>query len=145
MEAGGRGIDSGDHASRLCDPKNAFPGIFQGTKTYVLQQNMGQIKNTYSISAGLDYCAIGPEHMDLHDQKRATYDYLTDDWAIKGFKMLSELEGIIPALESSHAVGYVVKNQNDFAKEDIVLINLSGRGDKDLMNVIKYERAQNEL
>ncbi|MFP4546850.1 MAG: tryptophan synthase subunit beta [Fidelibacterota bacterium] len=145
VEAGGRGIKSGDHASRLCDPKSAFPGIFQGTKTYVLQHNMGQIKNTYSISAGLDYCAIGPEHMDLFDRGRAKYDYLTDEYAVKGFKMLSELEGIIPALESSHAVGYVIKNKDDFAKDEIVLINLSGRGDKDLMNVLNYERDQNEL
>lgn len=139
VEAGGYGIESGQHASRMCDPETGIPGVFQGTKTYVMQENFGQIKNTHSISAGLDYCAIGPEHAGLSDQGRATYDYLTDDYAVKGFKMLSELEGIIPALESAHAVGYVIKNKEQFSPGEIVLINLSGRGDKDLMNIINYK------
>ncbi|MBN2280857.1 MAG: tryptophan synthase subunit beta [Candidatus Marinimicrobia bacterium] len=139
VEAGGKGIESGKHASRMCDTINSKPGIFQGTKTYVLQENLGQIRNTYSISAGLDYCAIGPEHTHLAETGRAKYDYLNDDWAVKGFKMLSEKEGIIPALESSHAIGYVIKNYKTYQPGEIVLINLSGRGDKDLMSVIKYE------
>jgi tryptophan synthase beta chain len=142
VEAGGYGIESGQHASRLCDSKVGKPGIFQGTKTYVMQENFGQIKTTHSISAGLDYCAIGPEHAELFDQKLVKYDYLTDEYAVKGFKMLSELEGIIPALESSHALGYVIKNKRDFKPGSTVLVNLSGRGDKDLMNVINYERDQ---
>jgi len=140
VEAGGKGIDTNEHASRMCDPINSKPGIFQGSKTYVLQENFGQIRNTYSVSAGLDYCAIGPEHTHLSDIGRAKYDYLTDEWAIKGFKMLSEMEGIIPALESSHAVGYVIKNHKLHKPGEMILINLSGRGDKDLMSVINYEK-----
>ena len=140
VEAGGYGIESGQHASRMCDEETGKPGIFQGTKTYVMQENFGQIKNTHSISAGLDYCAIGPEHANLSDIGRATYDYLTDEFAVLGFKMLSQMEGIIPALESSHAVGYVIKNKDKFQQGETVLINLSGRGDKDLKNIINYER-----
>jgi tryptophan synthase beta chain len=105
--------------------------------TYVLQDKYGQIYNTHSISAGLDYCAVGPEHSWLHDLKRAKYTYVTDDECLEGFKILSEKEGIIPALESAHAVAYVAKMAKKLKDDDIIVINLSGRGDKDIFEVAK--------
>lgn len=131
VEAGGHGISSGKHAARFADKRIGRPGIVHGTFTYVLQDRFGQIYNTHSISAGLDYCAVGPEHAMLRDMKRAEYSYATDKEALAAFKMLSEEEGIIPALESAHAVAYLIKNAKRF-KGKLVLVNLSGRGDKDV-------------
>lgn len=137
VEAGGHGIESGQHAARFADPKMGRLGVLQGTKSYVLQDDDGQIALTHSISAGLDYASIGPEHAWLRDQGRTEYTYCTDDQALKGFKLLCELEGIIPALESSHAIGYVMELAPKLDKDQIVLVNLSGRGDKDLGTVMK--------
>ncbi len=137
VEAGGHGIASGEHAARFADPKVGRLGILQGTKSYVLQDDDGQIALTHSISAGLDYASVGPEHAWLRDLKRSEYTYCTDDEAMAGFKLLCELEGIIPALESSHAVGHVIKLAPQMDKDQIILVNLSGRGDKDLGTVMK--------
>ncbi len=136
VEAGGLGINSGKHAARFADKKNGRLGIIHGTKTFVLQDKYGQIKNTHSISAGLDYSAVGPEHVLLRDQKRAEYTYATDRECINTTKLLSETEGIIPALESAHAVAYVIKNAKKL-KNKLVVINLSGRGDKDMGTIVK--------
>lgn len=135
VEAGGSGIESGKHAARFNDQKLGRVGIIHGTKTYVLQDKYGQIHNTYSVAAGLDYCAVGPEHSLLRQLKRVNYTYATDKEAINAFKMLSKEEGIIPALESAHAVAYAIKNAKAMKKNDIVIINLSGRGDKDLEQI----------
>jgi len=137
VEAGGEGIDTGKHAARFADPETGRLGIVHGTKTYVLQDQMGQIMNTHSVSAGLDYCAIGPEHSYLRDQNRAIYTSVTDQQCLDAFCLLSEKEGIIPALESAHAVAYAVEYAKDLAEDDIILINLSGRGDKDIFEVKK--------
>ena len=136
VEAGGLGIQSGKHAARFADKQLGRLGIIHGTKTLVLQDKYGQILNTHSISAGLDYCAVGPEHVYLRDTGRAEYTYATDKECLEAFKMLSETEGIIPALESAHAVAYVVKNADKF-KNKLVVINLSGRGDKDMDTAVK--------
>src|SRR5690606_91945 len=137
VEAGGHGIESGMHAARFADPKLGRLGILQGTKSYVLQDDDGQIALTHSISAGLDYASVGPEHAWLRDLNRAEYTYCTDDDAMAGFRLLCELEGIIPALESSHAIGHVMKLAPQMDKGQIILVNLSGRGDKDLGTVMK--------
>lgn len=137
VEAGGRGIESGEHAARFADPKLGRLGILQGTKSFVLQDDDGQIALTHSISAGLDYASIGPEHAWLRDLNRAEYTYCTDDDAMAGFRLLCDLEGIIPALESSHAIGHVMKLAPQMDKDQIILVNLSGRGDKDLGTVMK--------
>ncbi|KKR78908.1 MAG: Tryptophan synthase beta chain [Candidatus Nomurabacteria bacterium GW2011_GWA2_40_9] len=136
VEAGGLGIASGKHAARFADKKAGRLGIIHGTKTLVLQDKYGQILNTHSISAGLDYCAVGPEHVYLRDTKRAEYTYATDKECLEAFRLLSETEGIIPALESAHAVAYVVKNA-DKLKNKLIVINLSGRGDKDMDTAVK--------
>ncbi len=133
VEAGGLGISSGKHAARFADKKIGREGIVHGTFTYVLQDKFGQIYNTHSISAGLDYCAVGPEHSFLRMIKRAEYSYATDKECLDAFKLLSETEGIIPALESAHAVAYLIKNAPEF-KGKLVIINLSGRGDKDMFH-----------
>lgn len=132
VEAGGFGIESGKHASRFSDKKLGRVGIIHGTKTYVLQDKYGQIHNTSSIAAGLDYCAVGPEHSLLRQIKRARYHYATDKEAVEAFKILSREEGIIPALESAHAVAYAIKAAKKMKKGSIIIINLSGRGDKDM-------------
>ena len=132
VEAGGSGIESRKHAARFSDKKLGRVGIIHGTKTYVLQDDYGQIHNTYSVAAGLDYCAVGPEHSLLREIKRVHYTYATDKEAVEAFKILSKEEGIIPALESAHAVAHAIKIAKTMKKEDIILINLSGRGDKDL-------------
>lgn len=132
VEAGGYGIKSKKHATRFNDPSLGRIGVIHGTKTFVLQDKYGQIHNTYSIAAGLDYCAVGPEHSILRQIKRVHYTYATDKEAIEAFKILSKEEGIIPALESAHAVAYVIKIAKTMKKDDIIIINLSGRGDKDL-------------
>ena len=137
VEAGGHGIDGGEHAARFADPKIGRLGILQGTKSYVMQDEDGQIALTHSISAGLDYASVGPEHAWLRDLGRTEYTYCTDDDAMQGFKLLCQLEGIIPALESSHAIGHVMKLAPQMAKDQIILVNLSGRGDKDLNTVMQ--------
>ncbi len=135
VEAGGMGIETGKHASRF---QTGGLGVLQGTKSFVLQDDDGQISTTHSVSAGLDYASVGPEHSFLRDQGRVEYTYATDDEAIEAFSMLSELEGIIPALESAHAVAYTVKAAKAGDKDDIIIINLSGRGDKDVQEAAKY-------
>ncbi len=137
VEAGGKGIASGKHAARFADKKIGRPGVLHGTFTYVLQDKFGQIYNTHSVSAGLDYSAVGPEHSMLRELRRAKYTYATDREALDAFQLLSEEEGIIPALESSHAVAYLLKYAKKCKPDDIVIINLSGRGDKDLDIVVK--------
>jgi len=136
VEAGGMGIESGKHAARFADKKLGRPGIIHGTYTYVLQDKFGQIYNTHSVSAGLDYSAVGPEHSMLKELGRARYSYATDAQALNGFKVLSEEEGIIPALESAHAVGYILEHKSEFRGKTVVL-NVSGRGDKDIFHAAK--------
>ncbi|MBI1258116.1 MAG: tryptophan synthase subunit beta [Chloroflexi bacterium] len=137
VEAGGHGIEGGEHAARFADPRLGRPGVLQGTRSFVLQNEDGQILNTHSISAGLDYASVGPEHAYLRAGERAFYTYATDDEALNALQTLSQLEGIIPALESSHAVAEAIKRAPTMPKDSILLINLSGRGDKDLDTVIK--------
>jgi tryptophan synthase beta chain len=137
VEAGGHGIESGEHAARFADLSISRPGVLHGTRSYVMQNSDGQILNTHSISAGLDYASVGPEHAYLRQMERAFYTYATDDEALEAFQMLSQLEGIIPALESSHAVAEVIKRAPSMPKDSVILVNLSGRGDKDLDTVIK--------
>ena len=144
VEAGGHGISGGEHAARFADPKIGRKGVLHGTLTYVLQSSDGQIYNTHSISAGLDYSAVGPEHARLRELKQARYTYATDDEAVGAFQLLCEKEGIIPALESSHAIAYALKYAKGCRKGDVVLINLSGRGDKDMDTVLKYLRKAGE-
>lgn len=139
VEAGGLGIETGKHAARFADKKNGRLGIIHGTKTFVLQDEYGQILNTHSISAGLDYSAVGPEHALIRDKKRAEYTYATDKECMEAVKLLSETEGIIPALESAHAVAYVLKNASKL-KNKLVVINLSGRGDKDMDTIVRELR-----
>jgi tryptophan synthase beta chain len=138
VEAGGEGIESGRHASRF---QGGRAGVLHGTYTYVLQDKHGQILPTHSISAGLDYPAVGPEHSFLRELSKARYSYATDERALKAFHLLSEKEGIIPALESAHAIAYVLDNRDQFEKRSLVLVNLSGRGDKDVGMVAKREGA----
>jgi len=135
VEAGGESITPGHHAARF---SGGSPGVFQGMKTYILQDQHGQASPTHSVSAGLDYTGVGPEHSYLHSTGRAKYIYASDDEAIKAFHLLSRLEGIVPALESSHAVAHVIKTAKDFDKDKIIIVNLSGRGDKDMGIVQKY-------
>ncbi len=137
VEAGGHGIESGEHAARFADPKKGRLGVLHGTRSYVLQDEDGQIAETHSISAGLDYAAIGPEHSYLRDIGRAEYTLATDEEALHGFEMLCKLEGIIPALESAHAVAEAIRLAPTMPRDSIILVNLSGRGDKDLDTVLK--------
>jgi tryptophan synthase beta chain len=141
VEAGGEGILRGRHAARFADPQRARVGVLHGTRSFVLQNTDGQIMETHSISAGLDYPAVGPEHALLRDQKRVNYTYATDDEALAAFHLLAELEGIIPALESAHAVAEAVKRAPSMSRNAILIVNLSGRGDKDLDTVIKASAA----
>ena len=129
VEAGGRGIEVGAHAARFQGGKL---GVLQGTKTYLLADADGQIQLTHSVSAGLDYAAIGPEHAYLRDLGRISYDYATDDEALAAFRKLSEVEGIIPALETSHAIAHVLKVAPQMPSDSLIVVNLSGRGDKDV-------------
>jgi tryptophan synthase beta chain len=131
VEAGGRGMALGEHAARFSGGR---PGVLQGTYTYVLQDDDGQIGLTHSVSAGLDYAAVGPEHAELHDSERAFYTSVDDREALEAFQMLSRLEGIIPALESSHAVAEAIKLAPTMRPDQIILVNLSGRGDKDIFS-----------
>jgi tryptophan synthase beta chain len=137
VEAGGTGIESGQHAARFADPALGRPGVLHGCYTYVMQDEDGQIALTHSISAGLDYAAVGPEHTHLRELERAFYTYATDEEALEAFQTLSRLEGILPALESSHAVAEVVKRAAQMPKDSVVIVNLSGRGDKDLDTVLQ--------
>ncbi len=132
VEAAGEGLASGKHAASLCA---GTPGVLHGNRTYLLQDANGQITETHSVSAGLDYPGVGPEHAWLKDQHRAEYVAITDDEALKAFSDLCRLEGIIPALESAHAVAYAVKIAPSMPKEKALLVNLSGRGDKDMQTV----------
>jgi tryptophan synthase beta chain len=135
VEAGGRGKSLGEHAARLAAARGfsgARPGVLQGTYTYVLQTPDGQISTTHSVSAGLDYPAIGPEHAWLADQGRAEYTAVTDEEAIDAARTLSRIEGIIPALESAHALAELIRRAPQMGKDEIVILNLSGRGDKDM-------------
>jgi tryptophan synthase beta chain len=129
VEAGGRGEKLGDHAARF---RGGLPGVLQGTYSYVLQDEVGQIASTHSVSAGLDYPSIGPEHAWLADSRRAEYVAASDADALDACKLLAQTEGIIPALESAHAVAEVVKRAPGMKKSDVVVVNISGRGDKDI-------------
>jgi len=139
VEAGGTGIAGGQHAARFADPQRARVGVLHGTRSYVLQTADGQIMETHSISAGLDYPSVGPEHALLRDQKRIEYTYALDDEALAAFHLLSQLEGIIPALESAHAVAEVVKRAPAMPQDALIIVNLSGRGDKDLDTVTQFQ------
>jgi len=132
VEAGGEGIEPGRHAARF---HGGSLGVLQGTRSYLLQDENGQIQLTHSVSAGLDYAAVGPEHAWLHDQGRVEYTYAKDDAALEAFGKLARLEGIIPALESAHAVAEVIRRAPDLTRDQIVIVNLSGRGDKDVAQV----------
>ncbi|MDD1681600.1 MAG: tryptophan synthase subunit beta [Methanoregula sp.] len=132
VEAGGDGIESGRHSATLCAGE---AGVLHGTLSYLLQDADGQVLPTHSISAGLDYPGVGPEHSMLKDSKRVTYAAVNDPEVLDAFRFLSKKEGIIPALESAHAVAWVMKNADRFDRDDIVIINLSGRGDKDVAEV----------
>jgi tryptophan synthase beta chain len=144
VEAGGRGIRPGEHAARF---QAGRLGVLQGTKTWLLADEDGQIQLTHSVSAGLDYAAVGPEHSYLRDIGRVAYDYATDEAVLEAFLELSRTEGIIPALESTHAIAYLIKHAREMNRESIVIVNLSGRGDKDVQQVAQFlavRRAQEE-
>jgi tryptophan synthase beta chain len=141
VEAGGRGSASGEHAARFL-PGGGRPGVLHGALTYVLQDREGQIAETHSVSAGLDYCAVGPEHAYLRESRRAEYTTASDDEALAAFHKLSELEGILPALESAHAVSHGMKLARTLPSSEAILINLSGRGDKDVESVHKLEETR---
>ncbi len=134
VEAGGHGITPGKHAARFA---GGSAGVLQGTRSYVLQDADGNIELTHSVSAGLDYAAVGPEHAWLHDSRRAEYAWVGDEDALAAFQRLAREEGIIPALESAHAVAHAIRVAPWLSKEEIVLVNLSGRGDKDVLSVQK--------
>lgn len=133
IEAAGKGLNTNQHASAIYNNKI---GVLHGMKTYIMQDENGDIREAYSISAGLDYPGIGPEHAYLNSIGRVKYDSITDEEAIESFKLLCRLEGIIPALESSHAIAYAVKIAKNYSKDDSIIVNLSGRGDKDLATIL---------
>lgn len=135
VEAAGKGIDTEFHAATI---SKGEIGIFHGMKSYFCQGNYGQISPVYSISAGLDYPGIGPEHAYLHDIGRAEYVSATDDEAVEAFEYLSRMEGIIPAIESSHAIAHAMRIAGDMDKDDVIVINVSGRGDKDVAAIARY-------
>ena len=134
VEAAGHGLSSGQHAATICA---GHVGVLHGAKSYLLEDRFGQVREAHSISAGLDYPGVGPEHSYFHDTGRVDYTSITDKEALKGFKELSLIEGIIPALESSHAIAYIMKRAGKMKKSQVVIVNLSGRGDKDLGTVKK--------
>ena len=134
-EAAGDGIETGRHSASL---NGGSVGILHGNKTYLLQDENGQILDTYSVSAGLDYPGVGPKHAYLRDTGRAKYVPIDDSQAVDAFMKLSRLEGIIPALESSHAVALAMQNAKKMSKDDIIIVSLSGRGDKDMDSVMKF-------
>ncbi len=139
VEAGGKGIATGEHAASI---NGGRLGVLHGAKTMLLQTDDGNIIDTYSVSAGLDYPGVGPEHCHLHDTGRAEYAVINDDEAIAAFDALCRFEGIIPALESSHALAEAIKRAPKLGKDKILLVNLSGRGDKDMDNIMNYKRAK---
>lgn len=136
VEAGGKGLESGEHSASLIAGK---PGVLHGNRTYLLCDEYGQIKDTHSVSAGLDYPGVGPEHAYLKDIGRVTYEAIQDDEALNAFRTLSLVEGIIPALESSHAVAYAMKLAKNMAVNQSIIVNLSGRGDKDIHTVAQID------
>lgn len=138
VEAGGLGLEGTKHATRLSPTRASRPGVLHGSYSYVLQDENGQIANTHSVSAGLDYSGVGPEHSFLRELGRVAYTYATDGEAVNAFTTLCECEGIIPALESSHAVAYALKKAPRMKKRSIMIVNLSGRGDKDIYSVADY-------
>src|SRR6266852_3386424 len=133
VEAGGEGIEAGKHAARF---QGGSLGVLQGTRSFLLQDEFGQVQLTHSVSAGLDYAAVGPEHAWLRDKNRVEYTYATDDKALEGFLKLARLEGIIPALESAHAIAEVIQRAPKMGKDKLIIVNLSGRGDKDVAQVV---------
>jgi tryptophan synthase beta chain len=139
VEAGGFGIMPEKHAARF---HGGSLGVLQGTRSYILQDENGQIQGTHSVSAGLDYAAVGPEHAFLHDAKRVEYTYATDDAALEAFMKLARLEGIIPALESSHAIAECLVQAPKLGKDKIIIVNMSGRGDKDVAQVAEKIKLQ---
>ena len=138
VEAGGKGIATGEHAASI---NGGRLGVLHGAKTMLLETKDGNILDTYSVSAGLDYPGVGPEHCYLHDIGRAEYAVITDDEAIAAFDALCRFEGIIPALESSHALAEAIKRAQKLGKDKMLLVNLSGRGDKDMENIMRYKKA----
>lgn len=132
VEAGGYGIETGQHAAPLCAGR---PGVLHGNRSYLMSDDAGQILGTHSVSAGLDYPGVGPEHAWLKDSGRAEYAAITDEEALDAFRMLTKVEGIMPALESSHAVAHAIKVAKEMDKDQIIVVNLSGRGDKDIHTV----------
>lgn len=144
VEAGGEGIASGKHAARFADPRLGRPGVLHGTRTFVLQDAAGQIAGTHSISAGLDYPAVGPEHAFLRLIGRAEYTTASDEEALAAFQLLARTEGILPALESAHAIAEVIKLAPALSADRVLLVNLSGRGDKDLQTVLDALRDRGE-
>jgi len=141
VEAGGRGLKRGDHAARF---EGGKLGVLQGCKTYILQDPEGQIELTHSVSAGLDYAAIGPEHAFYRDRNRIGYAYATDDEVLAAFQLCSRMEGIIPALESAHALVYAFKRARELRPDQVLVVNLSGRGDKDVSQVQKLLSVQSD-
>ncbi len=139
VEAGGEGIATGKHAARF---QGGSLGVLQGTRSYLLQDEFGQVQLTHSVSAGLDYAAVGPEHAWLRDRKRVEYTYATDAQALTAFMKLARLEGIIPALESAHAIAEVMKRAPKLGKDKLIIINLSGRGDKDVSQVAEKVKLE---
>jgi tryptophan synthase beta chain len=142
VEAGGEGIAGGRHAARFADSQRSRVGVLHGARSYVLQTTDGQIMETHSISAGLDYPSVGPEHALLRDRKRVEYTYATDDEALAAFHLTCKLEGIIPALESSHALAEVVKRAPTMSPDSVLIVNVSGRGDKDLDTVMHASHTE---
>ncbi|ARU57314.1 tryptophan synthase subunit beta [Oleiphilus messinensis] len=136
VEAAGYGIETGQHAAPLCAGK---PGVLHGNRTYLMEDENGQIASTHSVSAGLDYPGVGPEHSWLKDVNRAQYVAVTDEEALDAFRALTRVEGIMPALESSHAIAYGMKKAKEMSKDEIMVINLSGRGDKDIHTIAKID------
>lgn len=132
VEAGGKGLETGEHSASLLAGK---PGVLHGNRTYLLCDDHGQIKDTHSVSAGLDYPGVGPEHAYLKDTGRVSYQAINDDEALSAFRTLTRAEGIIPALESSHALAYAMKLAKTMNKDQCIIVNLSGRGDKDMHTV----------
>jgi len=141
VEPAGKGLDTNEHGATIC---KGTKGILHGTYTYIMQNNDGQLEESYSVSAGLDYPAVGPQHAFLHETGRAQYVGITDTEALDAFQSLAKNEGIIPALESSHALAYALKYAEEQTEESVLVINLSGRGDKDLAHVhnVLSERGQ---
>jgi tryptophan synthase beta chain len=135
VEAAGEGLETGKHAASISAGR---PGVLHGSKTYILQDDYGQVRSTHSIAPGLDYPGVGPEHSFLKDIGRVSYTTVTDKEALEGFKFLSRTEGIIPALESAHAIAYVIKIAPKMPKDSVIVVCLSGRGDKDMNLVSEF-------